>query len=152
MKLFKIFENLPFTNSWSMKVLDKLPSKEFLLAEFYHRTKYPHKGSSKSWNSDKQKLFDIELEIIRELIDNYPNHVFEKIDTIKDFTLECLIPEILYKINTGRGELGFVLVTDEKIELHYTTTYLKFRARTPAKKQPKYDRVELKKIILDLIK
>jgi hypothetical protein len=152
MKLFKIFENLPFTNYWNSKILDKLPSKEFLLAEFYNRTKYPYKGSLKSWNSNKQKLFDIELEIIRELIDNYPAHVFEKIDTIEDFTLECLIPEILYKISTGRGDLGFVLATDKKVELHYTTTYLKYRALHPAEKEFKYNRVELKKIILDLIK
>jgi hypothetical protein len=66
--------------------------------------------------------------------------------------LDCLIPEILYKIRTGRGDLGFVLVADKKVELHYTTTYLKFRALHPAEKEFKYDRIQLKKIILDLLK
>jgi len=152
MKLFKIFENLPFTNTWNRKVLDKLPSKEFLLTEFYNRTKRPYKTSLKFWTSEDQKLYDIELEIIRELIDNYPAHIFEKIETIKDFTLDCIIPEILYKIRTGRGDLGFVLVTEKTVELHYTTTYLKSRTLHPAGKEFKYDRVQLKQVILDLLK
>ena len=152
MKFFKLFENLPFTSIWNTKVLDKLPSKEFLLAEFYNRTKRPYKTSLKLWTTEDQKLYDIELEIIRELIDNYPAHVFEKIETIKDFTLDCIIPEILYKIKTGRGDLGFVLVTDKKVELHYTTTYLKSKALHPAGKEFKYDRIQLKKVVLDLLK
>jgi len=151
MKFFKIFENLPFSVILDWKVMGKLPSKEFLLSEFYNRSRYPYKGSAKLWTDDKQKLFDIESEIIRELIDNYPNHVFEEIETIKDFTLDCIIPEVLYKVR-GRADIGFVYVREGAVDFYYTNTYLKYRSLHPAEKDFKYDRIQLKKVILDLLK
>lgn len=151
MKFFELFENLPFTKVLDWKVTDKLPSKEFLYTEFYNRTKRPYKVSLKFWTTDQEKLHDIELEILRELIDNYPNHVFEEIKTTKDFTLECIIPEVLYKVR-GKGDIGFVHVTGTAIELYYTNTYLKTRSHHPAGKEFKYDRIQLKQVILDLLK
>lgn len=151
MKFFKLFQNLPFSRILDWKVTNNLPSKKFLLGEFYRRTRHPYKGSLKFWTTECEKLHDIELEIIRELIDNYPTHVFEEIETIKDFTLDCIIPEVLYKIR-GRGDIGFVHVTDRSVGLYYTNTYLNHRSITPAEEEFKYDRIQLKQVILDLLK
>ena len=151
MKFFKLFENIPFSRVLDWKITDKLPSKEFLYTEFYNRTERPYKISLKFWSTDRQKLHDIELEIIRELIDNYPNHVFEEIRTIKDFTLECIIPEVLYKVRE-KGDIGFVHVTDTAVEFYYTNTYLKTRSHHPAGKEFKYDRIQLKEVVLNLLK
>lgn len=151
MKFFKLFENLPFSKLLDWKVIGKLPSKEFLLSEFYNRSKHPYKGSAKFWTDDKQKLFDIESEIIRELIDNYPKHVFEEIETIKDFTLDCIIPEVLYKVR-GKADIGFVHIREGTVDFYYTNTYLKRRSLCPAQEERKYDRIQLKKIVLDLLK
>ena len=152
MRLFKIFGKPLFSSIRKTGIEDKLPSKEYLLTQFYQRTNHPYRGGLKQWSDDDKKLFDIELEVIRELIDNYPKHFFEKIETIKDFTLDCIIPETLYKIRTAGGHLGFVFVTDKGVELYYTSTYLKSRALYPSEKEPKYDRIQLKKIILNLLK
>lgn len=147
MKLFKIFNTLPFKKS-------KLPSKEFLYKTFYHRKKYPYSGLSKKYSNDNDKaLKDLELEFLENLIDNYPSGNLHEVKTTKDFTLDCLIPEKLYKIRCtiggNFGDVGLVYVEKTGFTVFYSNTYL-FERGTHYPEDIKFDRTEIKKEILSL--
>ena len=147
MKLFKIFNTTSFKKS-------KLPSKEFLYKTFYHRKKYPYSGLSKKYSNDNDKaLKDLELEFLENLIDNYPTANLTEIKTTKDFTLDCLIPEKLYKIRCtmkgNYGDVGLVYIQNKSINIYYSNTYL-FERGIRYPEENKFDRIQLKKEILQV--
>jgi hypothetical protein len=145
MNLFKIFERF---NSKK-----KLPSKEYLYEEFYRRTEKPlwfH--SKKFYNENHERLNKIEIDSIKNLIDNYPNSLIHDIESISDFTLECIIPETLYKVRAtkkGWGDIGLVHVKEGKLELYYSNTQFQNVGTYNNDKKFK-DRIEIKKEILRL--
>jgi hypothetical protein len=145
MKLFKIFERF---NSEK-----KLPSKEYLYKEFYRRTEKPlwfH--SKKYYNEDHERLNKIEIDNIRNLIDNYPNSVVQNIEKISDFTLDCIIPEVLYKVRAtkkGWGDIGLVHIKEGELQFYYSNTELHNVGTWDNNKKFK-DRIEIKKEILRL--
>jgi hypothetical protein len=145
MKLFKIFE---IFNSEK-----KLPSKEYLYEEFYRRTEKPlwfH--SKKFYNENHERLNKIEIDSIKNLIDNYPNSLIHDIESISDFTLECIIPETLYKVRAtkkGWGDIGLVHVKEGELELYYSNTQFQNVGTSNNDKKFK-DRIEIKKEILRL--
>lgn len=150
MKLFKLFNTYILKNK-------TLPSKEFLYKTFYERKKFPYQGlSKKTINSRGSKdaitLKDLELEFLENLIDNYPSGNINTLTDIKDFTLECLIPEKLYTVRctgVGHGNVGLVHIEDRNINLYYSNTYL-FERGINYPKEVKLDRIEIKKEILSL--
>ena len=131
----------------------KLPSKNFLYKTYYNRSS-TFGFKNKFWSDDDDKLKDIELERIRLLIDNYPSFDYEEIKTLKDFSLECIIPSVLYKVNSkNNNTLGIVHINNDKIELYYCHTYLHY-SRSSSKENMGIgtDRLKLKNKILHLIK
>ncbi len=144
-KLFKIFERL---NSE-----EKLPTKEYLYKEFYRRTEKPlwfH--SKKYYNKNHERLNKIEVDTIRNLIDSYPNSIVQNIEKISDFTLECIIPETLYKVkatNEGFGDIGIVHVKEGELRFYYSNTRLLNVGTWNSDKKFK-DRIEIKQEILRL--
>lgn len=145
MKLFKIFEKF---NSEK-----KLPSKEYLYEEFYRRTEKPlwfH--SKKFYNENHERLNKIEIDNIKNLIDNYPNSLIHNIENISDFTLDCIIPETLYKVRAtkkGWGDIGMVHVQKGKLEFYYSNTQFQSVATWDNDEEFK-DRLKIKKEILRL--
>ena len=147
MKLFRIFNIIPLKKK-------KLPSKEFLYRTFYRRKKYPYSGLSKKYSNDDDKaLKELELEFIENLIDNYPTANLTEIKSTKDFTLDCLIPEKLYKIRCttkgNYGDVGLVYIQNNSINIYYSNTYL-FERGVHYPKENKFDRIQIKKEILEL--
>ena len=145
MNLFKIFERF---NSDK-----KLPSKEYLYTEFYRRTEKPlwfH--SKKFYNENHERLNKIEIDNIKNLIDNYPNSIVQNIESISDFTLDCIIPETLYKVRTtkkGWGDIGIVYVKEGELQFYYSNTQFQSVGTRDDGKKFK-DRIEIKKEILRL--
>ena len=145
MKIFKIFERF---NSEK-----KLPSKEYLYKEFYRRIEKPlwfH--SKKFYNENHERLNKIEIDNIKNLIDNYPNSTVQNIENISDFTLECILPETLYKVRAtkkGWGDIGIVHVKEGELQLYYSNTQFQNVGTWDDSKKFK-DRVEIKKEILRL--
>lgn len=145
MKLFKIFERF---NSEK-----KLPSKEYLYKEFYRRTEKSLWFHSKKFhNENHERLNKIEIDNIRNLIDNYPNSIVQNIESISDFTLDCIIPETLYTVKAikkGWGDIGIVYVKEGELQFYYSNTQFQIVGTCDGDKKFK-DRIEIKKEILRL--
>ena len=145
MNLFKIFERF---NSEK-----KLPSKEYLYEEFYRRTEKPlwfH--SKKFYNENHERLNKIEIDNIKNLVDNYPKSIVQSIENISDFTLDCIIPETLYKVRAtkkGWGDIGIVYVKEGELQFYYSNTQFQSVGTCDDDKKFK-DRIEIKKEILTL--
>ena len=145
MKLFKIFERF---NSDK-----KLPSKDFLYKEFYRRSEKPQWFHAKKfYNEDHERLNKIEIDNIRNLIDNYPDSLTHDIEKTSDFTLDCIIPETLYKVrakNKRWGDIGIVHVQKGKLEFYYSNTQFKSVATWNGDEEFK-NRTKIKEEILRL--
>lgn len=144
-KLFKIFERFNSEKN--------LPTKDYLYEEFYRRTEKPlwfH--SKKYYNENHERLNKIEIDNIKNLIDNYPNYTVQDIEKISDFTLDCIIPETLYKVRAvskGFGDIGLVHVKEGELQLYYSNTKL-LNVGSWCKDKKFKDRTEIKQEILRL--
>ena len=145
-KLFKLFNRF---NSEK-----KFPTKEYLYEEFYRRTQKPSWFLSKKfYNDNHERLNKIEIDNIKNLIDNYPNFQTHNIEKISDFTLDCIIPEALYKVRAikkGWGDIGLVHVQEDRLQFYYSNTELHNVGTWNSGKKYK-DRIEIKEEILELV-
>jgi hypothetical protein len=145
-KLFKLFNKF---NSEK-----KLPTKEYLYEEFYRRTQKPSLfRSRKFYNENHERLGKIEVDNIKNLIDNYPNFQTHNIEKTSDFTLDCIIPEVLYKVRAtkkGWGDIGLVHIKEDALQFYYSNTELRDVSTWNSGKKYK-DRIEIKEEILELV-
>jgi hypothetical protein len=80
--------------------------------------------------------------------------LFEEVKSLKDFTLNCIIPEVLYEMcSKTKGKVfGLAYLKDSRVTVYYSKTYLRTTWVSSSDITPKLNRTELKQVILNLSK
>lgn len=140
------------------------PSKESLYKTFYYQSKIhetlknrysKHPPAPYSYDKESLDISSIILDNLIDEIEHYPSSNLYKVKNLKDISLNCIIPEVVYEIHEReKGNIiGLAIIEDKKwIKIYYSKHYITYRASSDGEKIDKSDRIKIKEYIINLFK